>query len=385
MPSKKNKNFITNLDKVSIVIPTYSRPFYAMRAIEFWSAYSATVYILDGSGLPLSESFLRKTDDNIKYIHSCGTSLNSRLKAVVNLINTEYVMLCSDDEFMPPSGIRKMVEFLDENMDFNSCCGRSVGFWKFGNKVALLPIKSQHKHHTLDQNDAQDRVFYHMDNFNVTTIYGLHRKMSFLYCLNNSMRHNYSSPYVAETLFEFFSALYGKSKVLPELTWLRSFENEPINSSSFNRKINISTWFDQVPENEIKCFYKDLLTGLEELNQIKSDRLINYLTAINLRIGKDRSERIKYKNTLMTYLKAKLGNIKLLDKLVLTIRKALQLRYLRKAGCLFFLKQQFIYTYSKKYKSISIEEYFRINHSIKITDKKELINILRFVIGFKCN
>ena len=91
------------MKKLTIVIPTYNRHPYLIRSINYWSLVlnqyqEFTLLILDG----------RKKLDYQKYFHESITyfhnpvSVHERLQAG-EMINTDMVVMISDDEFLLPS------------------------------------------------------------------------------------------------------------------------------------------------------------------------------------------------------------------------------------------------------------------------------------------
>lgn len=250
------------LEKLTVIIPTYNREQFALRSIQYWKSSRAIVHILDGSAV---ESVILRDaameTDTVHY-HFIPDSFKERLKIASGLITTKYAILCADDEFMIFTGISSCMDFLDNNKDYQQCVGRVLSFQRtFLNSVTLSPIKSRHRFHHVDQENPLDRISYHISNFNVTTIYGVHTAPSLRACLNVASSLITANPYAFETVFELVAASMGKSKVLPYLSWLRSTENKPVNANNFNRHDSISTWFSNQANSDQVSQMFSLLEG----------------------------------------------------------------------------------------------------------------------------
>jgi len=218
-------------------------------------------------------------------------------------------MFCGDDEFMVPSGLVSCLEFLEQNSSYSVCIGRCVGFLPKKNRIKLFTVKEDHRTHLVNQDNAESRINYHMQNYQVTTIYGVHRTESFKFCFETTNREFFSCAYIQETLIELFAASFGKSKVLSVITWLRSFENPPIQSDTWNRKYYISDWYDDSAMKEEKDLFHLLinkkLSMICQGAELETARKAASIS-IAIRIDKDRNERLNsLKNQIWFYSKIK--------------------------------------------------------------------------------
>lgn len=292
-----------SLSKLTLVIPTYNRQSYALRNMRYWSGQGATVLVMDGSDSPISTDDLAGIECNVQY-HYNKASFEDRLKIASSYINTEYAVLCGDDEFHVYSGLIACIEFLEGNYDYTSCCGRCVGFSVKKNVIKLFPVKAYHSTHSVNQSLISERIKYHIGNYMVTTIYGVHRRDSFRFCISGISKPH-SCPYVSETIFELLSAAYGKSIVLPYVTWLRSFENVPIQTNLHDRLYYISQWYDDPGRvKEVDRVYGNLKKMLYHLCEITERKVVWEATcyALKLRINSDRAS-VALKQPLLQLVK----------------------------------------------------------------------------------
>jgi hypothetical protein len=106
------------------------------------------------------------------------------------------------------------------------------------------------------------------------------------------MPKNFSSPYVAETTFELLSAIYGKSAILSNMSWIRSSENKPVQKNDYDRKYYLSHWYDDPSKvEEVEKYYFNLKQIIFPLFPIDERENIwkAACSALKIRINNDRS------------------------------------------------------------------------------------------------
>lgn len=254
------------LAKLTIIIPTFKRQAYALRNMQYWSNKPARIIIIDGSECSISDQVIASFPSNITCLHR-AIPVNERLILATEMISTPYAMLCGDDDFMLPSGLIECINFLDIHPDYTACCGRMIGFEPKGGGLRIWPEKPHHKDHILNHDSFEERIDFHLKNFNVTSIYGVHRTESFLFCLKFSSSYAYTNPYVGETFFELLSAAFGKSTVLSTPAMLSSQENLPVSSSGWDRKSSISDWYDNPAKSaEVQIYFETALKAFNSLS-----------------------------------------------------------------------------------------------------------------------
>lgn len=221
------------LKKMTIVMPTYERLEFAIRNMNYWSGKQVQLLVLDGSKQKISDKELEKFSDNIKYYH-LPISMAERLKFAKNLIFTEYVSLLGDDEFLLPSGIIACINEI-EKYDLVACLGRSLYFRFAGRKILAEPLNHEagspwhpgFKKYCLLQNHPGERVKNHMNPYLGTTFYAVTKKNVWKKTIL-AYQNMQSSADCPEVALELSNSFQGKSKVIDNLMWLRSGENEPM-------------------------------------------------------------------------------------------------------------------------------------------------------------
>lgn len=115
------------LNDVTIVIPTYNRRHhYVRRILDYLCAQNklGSVIVVDSSQDPFPES----GSYDATYLHYPECGYNKKLDAAFERVSTRYALICADDDFVIPAGVRSCVDFLDNNPDYSSAQGNSVCF-----------------------------------------------------------------------------------------------------------------------------------------------------------------------------------------------------------------------------------------------------------------
>ena len=125
------------LSELTILIPTYNRPFELERAIEYWRDLPVTVHILDGSEKPwFPVGTLIGDSATIFYHHLPNESeygfhdnYCERINLGVSLVNSEFSALIADDDFFTLSGLTRALKTLIRHNRIDAVIGR-IAFFK---------------------------------------------------------------------------------------------------------------------------------------------------------------------------------------------------------------------------------------------------------------
>lgn len=234
------------LDKLTIIIFSYNRQKYLKRTIKYWSNYNVKLLVLDGSDTKLEDSCLNTK--NIKYIYD-PRGLYKRLLSSIDYIDTEFMILGCDDEFYLPSALSTCINFLIKESSFSSCKGRAIGFGT-RNKGKEIFGKEQYpklRNLCLDHNNASERISKHFSNYVPAHLFSVMKSNKWQIICKYVFEKEYNFTGVWELQIEFLVMVSGKSKVIPELMWMRNLEVAPIRgtSPSMSYKVRIRNWWYQ--------------------------------------------------------------------------------------------------------------------------------------------
>lgn len=248
------------LPKLTIVIPTYNRHKYLKRTLNHWLSYDVKVLILDGSSKKLEDSCLEAK--NIRYIYN-PKSFYDRLLSSVNYIDTEFMILACDDEFYLPSALSACINFLSTDSSFSSCGGRAVGFRTREKKIFGIQQYPKLKDLCLDHDIVSDRISEHFSNYVPAHFYSVIRTNNWKTIGLYSFQKKYSFLDSMELQVEFLIMVSGKSKIIPELMWMRNNEVPKI-EIHIRPKIQ-RWWYDKNNENEKHDFLQRTKKACDKL------------------------------------------------------------------------------------------------------------------------
>jgi glycosyltransferase domain-containing protein len=234
------------LNKLTIVIPTYNRPEFLKRSINYWKDTEANILIIDGSEVNPFKNELVYLDNNIKYIYT-PTPLANRLRIAISTVETEFVTLLGDDEYFIPQSLEKSIEFLETNFDYVACGGQAVHFTyqEESHSVMFKPAYQEFYSFDLSIADPNLRVIEHFKNYTCSYIYSVMRAKEWKSAMYVPANSDFTAYGNGEYAFEFVACYLGKSKMLPNLSWFRSLENgrNITNEKGTNPKNSFSVWW----------------------------------------------------------------------------------------------------------------------------------------------
>lgn len=227
-------SFSADLSRLTVVIPTVSRPLFVLRQFEYWRELSARVIILDGAEEPIKVPGQLRSS-NIRYLHS-GARFNERLASAGQYVETEFCVLLPDDEFYLPSGLQAAIGRLQNDSAVIGCVGRCLYFFvdqgRFLVKDAYrdwLPFPS-----TADS--TQERLNADLPPFKTHKAqFAVMRSNHWKTMFTQSYSKFFSCGYTYERLLNLQRSVLGRTEILDDLLWMRSVENPPISSMNVPR------------------------------------------------------------------------------------------------------------------------------------------------------
>lgn len=265
------------LSNLTLVIPSYNRQRYALRSLKYWSGKGVRVHLLDGTEHSIDASSLEGLEGNVSY-HHVPCSFYDRLKMGPDLIKTEYAALLSDDEFFLPSAIQACIEELEGDSSLVACTGRTLAFKVERGQVVGHPFYEIMENYAVLSDDPIERIIYHMDTYACSTIYSVVRASVWKSALSVMVEKHWAVYAIGELQFEISVSLHGKSKVIPHVMWLRSFEQEPIRGnepSLMPANTFCKWWCNEANNNEHNEFLSRMARKLEQDTQVEFQNIYN--------------------------------------------------------------------------------------------------------------
>jgi glycosyltransferase domain-containing protein len=346
------------LNKLTIVILTYNRDKYLIRSINYWSNYNIKLLILDGSSVKLNDSCLQSK--NIKYVHNTR-GLYERFLSSVNYIDTEFMILCCDDEFYLPSALSSCIEFLIKETTYSNCQGLAIGFGtrKKGQEIYGFQQYLEFRDGSLDHDSALERITKHFSNYAPAHVFSVIRSSTWKIICKHLIKIEQYFNGAFELQIEFLRIVPGKSKIIQELMWLRNNEVPAIRTladAPVPNKIPILKWWY---EKRFKKEKDDFLEGIKKAcEELSIDN--------NCKFTKDLVSKL-----FELYIKKSYSKKKSFIAKVINISKSL-VRNLTKS----ILPWHEIRT--KKYRSLN-DETHKLEEDGYIVNQKEVSQIISFL------
>ena len=250
------------LNKLTIIIPTRNRHKSIKGQIDHIKNWGTQIFLLDGSNdINLYLDNLSKTHTHIKYIHNTNGQF-ARFEYMNNKIKTKYAMLMADDEFFIKESLEMCIEFLENNIDYVSCSGVSIGFMKsLENKVIYREMYPRLIGYKIAGESPKDRIIDHMSRYVPSSVYGVLDSRVMNKFFKELEYTNTSSSETYELWLQNTAAYMGKIMVLPVLYWFRNLQNPPVQDKNWKRALKFYPWFNkrkfrQEREKFIKNFCK---------------------------------------------------------------------------------------------------------------------------------
>ncbi|MCB2359375.1 TIGR00180 family glycosyltransferase [Clostridium estertheticum] len=243
-------NYIENIN-ITILVPTYNRPYYLNRILTFINNYKnikPTVMILDSSTKNEkieNENLINKFENcNIVYSeYSSDIKFFEKINNGLTEVNTEYICLCADDDFITEESIIESIKKLDNEKDLYSVKGKNLYFtYSMSNLIEYDWFEG------LNQNSPIERLKEITKGFVPSLIYQVFRTKEFkkMYLfIEENMKELPENDTFIEYLFYFMVIVTGKigkidvdlnirDKSVPRETEIKNFPHAVIDGSFNN-------------------------------------------------------------------------------------------------------------------------------------------------------
>lgn len=268
------------LSKLSIVIPTYKRPDFLRRQIDFWSGQDCCVVILDGNDQGLDSAVVRRLAENIDY-HHLPVGFCARLTTARRLVNTPYTALLADDDLFMPSGLNACLKTLEKDPTLAACQGRAMGFaFDSGSRLKCKEAYPEFQSVKVDADSGINRMLDHFSNYTPVSMYSVARTEYWKRAMGIYGAHEFSVYAMGELQIELSLSYMGRINVVPDLTWLRSAETTSIGGSvgsdvSLNQAKTFRDWWQAEKSSSARRQYLDIFaSALAELGRDTDDEIM---------------------------------------------------------------------------------------------------------------
>lgn len=278
MPELTKEQERTLLTEITFVICTYGRPEYVLETVSFLRTSGLKAIVVDGSDEP-NHKLSSLNVMGFRYVYRPRQTYQERMAIAAGLIETQYTMSMSDDEYFVPSTVAAAVEFMMSNPDYSACTGEAIGFSSDSGKLMIGVAYPELRGFSLEMEDPQNRMRKHLSSYRVASYYSVVRTPVWQHCWTEISKKSYLPYGVSELQFEAALSYAGKFKVLPVLMWWRNELVTPVRvlgDPDDAEHLQFSKWWRSSKNLEEK---KDFIDQMAEiLNGLSLVEGMNHLT-----------------------------------------------------------------------------------------------------------
>ena len=256
------------LSRLTIVIPSYCRPQYLRRQLDFWAGSEASVLVIDGSPTAIGGDVL--IPKNVSYAHD-PAPFTVRMSNCVHRISTEFVAVLGDDDFFSPSGLRDCITRLDAEKGLVGCVGRSVRFFYQDGRILAEQRDPDSTEFPSTVVNGIDRLMsmYHPGKIGAL-FYGVYRTTAWSDIVRATYSRSFATGYIYDTVIRTLVTYRGPVGIVESVVWFCSSENPPVKDApGMDRHVGFLDWL-RLPENATEVRECEALM-IDDLVQCGSD------------------------------------------------------------------------------------------------------------------
>jgi len=197
------------LKEVTLVIPTHYRHRFLQRNLDYHQNAGLPILVVDSTDIVF---FGHKQYPNVRYFHYPNSPFHLKMADVFQHVETPYVAVCADDDFMIPSSIKCCIEFLENNSEYASVQGHYVSF-RLDEKLEMGAMYTSTIGYHINADTIADRI-KQVINHRFHQDYSVHHTETLKYFYQEIHSH-YSTRILGEYALPLIASINGKHKVIP--------------------------------------------------------------------------------------------------------------------------------------------------------------------------
>ncbi|WP_319559829.1 TIGR00180 family glycosyltransferase [Marispirochaeta sp.] len=150
------------MDNIAILIPTFNRHSFLIRQFDWLNQIGVEeVFALDGSEkrLECPEIFSKW------YHHLPNMPYIERLKYGIDKVKQSMAVLCADDDYLYPEGLKNAVSFLEKNADYSVSYGQYFLVFPYKNRYGIKQLYGCNRSFGIHDNDHTNRLSVWMRDY----------------------------------------------------------------------------------------------------------------------------------------------------------------------------------------------------------------------------
>ena len=199
----------------TIIIPTHERQNVLMRSIAYYKNFDCDIIIADSS----IKKYSSPLPSNVKYRHLPQLSFSRKILEVSREVETSYVCLCADDDYLIQSSLVTGAKFLESEKDFVSVQGRYFKLELVGQEVVFTQrYGNKQSNYFIEEENYLARIIKAYNPY-MHHVYSMHRTDIFIKSFRSCA--DISRLLLVELASIIVPMCYGKHRVLPILWMVR--------------------------------------------------------------------------------------------------------------------------------------------------------------------
>ena len=112
------------MNNFTLIIPTHNRHKYLKRSIDYFKHLDAKILYCDSSMI----AYNNELHSNMQYLHLPKKNFAEKILLALDKINTKFVALCADDDFILIKSLYEGYEILSKQTNFKTLLGINIFF-----------------------------------------------------------------------------------------------------------------------------------------------------------------------------------------------------------------------------------------------------------------
>lgn len=285
---------------VTVLIPTHNRSSYLARCLAFLSSCNmeCKIVIADSSDedcFNRNISSITSNDKNgqLRLLDFRGMGIVEKYCRALSEIDTPFVTICGDDDFIIPAAVQKCASFLAENTDYSHAHGKIITFWE--RQSMSHPIMRVGEYPQFgNEGELDERLISHFENYN-NNFYSVHR--------TSNLAKNFHLVFdlkigrgLKERALSALDVCDGKRKMFDDLFILRQkgmTGTDEAGRSTFGEDRNAPDYFSRQLAYGFDLYRSFLASVVKNDLTISGDEFVNIFSAVDRDYLKWKSARTR--------------------------------------------------------------------------------------------
>jgi glycosyltransferase domain-containing protein len=207
----------TLLDKVSIIIPSYYLHNYLKRTLDYYKNMSVKIIVVDSTDIIFKE----KDEYAIEYYHLPNMTYSKKLYFAAQKVKTDYIILCSHDDFVLLDAIEENVDFLENNKDYSTSQGATLFYNMKYNCFNVLSYIDYSNSVYIIGNKSNIRIEQQFNTTFTHQVYSLSRKEIFEDVFKYCSQYDIKDIAISELIQAGIYSISGKFNIFPLMYYIQ--------------------------------------------------------------------------------------------------------------------------------------------------------------------